>query len=166
MMSHQEESKEFTNNEKSIIRQLTLKNAIISQSLANFTERPAERNIKGEVVHSGNSKIFCMCGKGDRSGRCFGGSDISQVVLSFFLINVPGIIFYTTTLDKIDQDWYKSVITRLQILCTFLMMITAFIDPGIIPKNEWDREAKLQIDNKYIKIRSNSLLPKIFYLMP
>ena len=88
VVSHQEEGKEFINNEKSIIRQLTLKNSVISQNLADFTERPAERNIKGEVVHSGNSKIFCVCGKGDRSGRCFGGSDISQVVLSFFLINV------------------------------------------------------------------------------
>jgi len=46
------------------------------------------------------------------------------------------------------------------------MLTTAFIDPGIIPKNEWDREAKLQIDNKYIKVRHNSLLPKILYLMP
>ena len=33
-----------------------------------------------------------------------------------------------------------------------MMLATAFTDPGIIPKNEWDREAKLQIDNKYIKI--------------
>ena len=36
-----------------------------------------------------------------------------------------------------------------------MMLTTSFTDPGIIPKNEWDREAKLQIDNKYIKIRHN-----------
>jgi hypothetical protein len=65
------------------------------------TDRPMEeKNIKGEIVHSGNSKIFCMCGKGSGTARCFGGSDLSQVVLSFFLINVPGVIFFTTTLEN------------------------------------------------------------------
>ena len=46
------------------------------------------------------------------------------------------------------------------------MLVTGLTDPGIIPKSYWDKEAKAQIDRKYIKVKHNQMLPRIFFLMP
>ena len=58
------------------------------------------------------------------------------------LINVPGAIFYTTTMQYIANKWIMYVIICLEVLSTVTMLMTALMDPGIIPKAYWDKEAK------------------------
>jgi palmitoyltransferase ZDHHC9/14/18 len=53
----------------------------------------------------------------------------------------------------------------LQFLTTCLMLITGLTDPGIIPKNFFDKKAKEQINDKYKSGLNKNIGRKVFYLM-
>ena len=56
--------------------------------------------IKGEVVFGGNNFIFCMLSK---HKRCFAGHKPKRLILTFFLINIPGIVFDLFVLKDISE---------------------------------------------------------------
>ena len=45
--------------------------------------------IFGETVFGGNNFVFCMC----KRNRCFAGDKPGKLLMSFFLINIPGLVF-------------------------------------------------------------------------
>jgi hypothetical protein len=63
--------------------------------LKKATFRASSPKIEGEVVYGGNNIVCCMMYK---RSRCFGGHKVSRLVVAFFLINVPGVIFQAVIL--------------------------------------------------------------------
>lgn len=58
------------------------------QMCIKYTRTNAQ--IFGETVFGGNNFIFCLC---RRNVRCFGGDKPMKLILSFVLINAPGLAF-------------------------------------------------------------------------
>ena len=120
-------------------------------------------NIKGEVVFGGNNFIFCMISK---HRRCFSGDKPKRLIMSFFLINIPGLVFDLFVVKDISDDYdtqiFLIISICLQFLTTILMFYTGLKDPGVIPKNIYDKQALQQIDKKYHKLKTYN--SKVFYL--
>lgn len=96
----------------------------------------------GDVVFGGNNFIFCMS---SNSKRFFGGDRPSRLIMAFLLINIPTILFYIYVINII-YTFNKSCLPALfaallQFLVTSLMLTTGLSDPGIIPKNFFDKKA-------------------------
>jgi Na+/melibiose symporter-like transporter len=97
-------------------------------------------------VFGGNNFVFCM--KGNRKDRiryrCFGGDRPDRLIMSSLMINIPGVVFNIFVIKPLVNDMgyspllYVSIV--LQILSTVLMFFTGLSDPGIIPKNYFDKE--------------------------
>jgi hypothetical protein len=101
-----------------------------------------DNKVYGNVVFGGNNFIFCMS---SNSKRLFGGDRPSRLIMAFLLINIPPILFYIYV-NHITYAYYKSSLPTLfaailQFLTTIMMLITGLSDPGIIPKNFFDKKA-------------------------
>ena len=112
--------------------------------------------ILGEVVFGGNNFIFCMWSK---NSRCFGGNIPQRIYASLILLNLPSLILYFSTIPRLaphddisdsQRDLLSYVPTRqtltiigciLQLITSILMLMTSLSDPGVVPKNYWDKIA-------------------------
>jgi Na+/melibiose symporter-like transporter len=86
-----------------------------------------------------------MKGKGRKScqSRCFGGDRPSRLIITFCLINIPGAVFGACVCYPFSKDiGYEYVFyiqIALQLLSTILMFLTGLRDPGVFPKNFFDK---------------------------
>lgn len=69
--------------------------------------------IRGEVVFGGNNFIFCMLSK---HKRCFAGDKPKRLILSFFLINIPGVVFDIFVLSDIIEEYDTQVFLLISVL--------------------------------------------------
>jgi hypothetical protein len=80
-----------------------------------------------------------------KSFRMFGGDKPTRLILAFILINLPGLIFHIYVLPDINHVYgqlYLHYLTAfIQALCTILLLFTGLSDPGVIPKNYFDKKA-------------------------
>ena len=80
----------------------------------------------------------------NREFRCFGGVNIDRILGAFLLINIPGFIFHIFTAKDLVEEfgaWIFIISIFLQILTTILMLVTGLSDPGVVPKNYFDKNA-------------------------
>lgn len=136
------------------------------EMVKRMSSKGGSTKVLSEVVFGGNNFVCCMRGK---TMRCFAGHKPGRLLVSFFLINVPGTVFNLFTSPRAAELFpgLKAVEIGLflQVLTTILMLATGFTEPGIIPKNYFDERAVKQIDRKYHKSAKNAGR-KSFFLMP
>ena len=95
-----------------------------------------------------------MCG---HSRRLFFGHKPKALLITFFCINLPAVIFaaFITPDEKLWGDWtvLYTVLYCLLVLCSnILMLLTGSTDPGIIPSLLVSQQAKRYYNKKYIGI--------------
>ena len=131
-----------------------------------MTIRNPSTKIHNEVVFAGNNVVCCMLGKRQ---RFFGGHQPSRLFVAFLLINIPGLIFHAVIVPRINKvmsgpfNYIMLYGVILEVVSTFLMLVTGFTDPGVIPKNYFDGKAYDQIHPKFKKLQNNGGR-KVFYL--
>jgi len=121
----------------------------------------SRNKIHNEVLFGGNNFIFCL---GKNNFRFFSGSKPISLIVSSFLINVPSLMFYFSTLprlleaeelvDGVRPSHLVPITIILHLASLYLMAKTGLSDPGIIPKNYWGTKAALrQISDKYLRLK-------------
>lgn len=116
----------------------------------------SEGKILSQSVFGGNNFVFWM-GFKNQFWRAFGGDKPSRLIVSGIMINFPSIFFYIFVVPKIIENMTPFAIVvyaLLQIISTILMLATALMDPGVIPKNYYDRHSLHQLDRKYHRLKS------------
>lgn len=101
--------------------------------------------------------------------RFFLGERPKALILTFFVINLPMVIFNVfIAADK--AAWGSLTVARsliaigifMQAVCSVLMVVTGARDPGIIPGTFVSFNARSLVDKRYLNIRHKH--QRIFYL--
>ena len=71
----------------------------IEKDVLRGIHKKTSKKVQGEVVFGGSNQISCMIGP---SNRCFGGDKPARIFSSLLLMNVPTLILYFFTIDKLS----------------------------------------------------------------
>lgn len=81
----------------------------------------------------GSSKLICW-------RRLFLGPDYYRALLTFVLLNVPALLFISTTAASFIEDFNAPAVMAFQVLLSlasnYFFIATAASDPGYLPKQE------------------------------